>query len=278
MRRICWLTIVAVLVLLVTASGLVTAQGLRPGGGSEENSPGIQSSPWGDAGPSVGAALERPDGRLLPTEDGSPQRVSTRYPAAVCPIENDFNGTANGWYSHSGTWYIGSEYLHTTGVDGAWASASYYESFGDFDYEARLWRSGCNACANFIVFRGTPDPLTANYNWYHEYKLQYSRDGHYSIWVRVAGGSATPIVGWTPSSAINQGDAWNTLRVVAEGTSLTFYINDTLVWSGSDASLSFGRAGVGMYDGGAGEELRVDWARLCTLPYMHYLPLVMRRG
>ena len=101
----------------------------------------------------------------------------------------------------------------------------------------------------------------------------------YTDFRRVAGGSAVAIVSWTSSSAINQGDAWNTLRVTANGTSLSFYINGTLLWSGTDSSLSNGRAGLGMYrtTSSAGDQLRVDWARLCTLPHMTYLPVVMRQ-
>jgi hypothetical protein len=77
---------------------------------------------------------------------------------------------------------------------------------------------------------------------------------------------AIAIVPWTYTAAINQGDAWNTLRVVADGTSLTFYINGTWLWSGSYSSLSYGRAGVGLYqDATFGNELLVDWAQLCTL-------------
>jgi len=83
-------------------------------------------------------------------------------------------------------------------------------------------------------------------------------------------------VGWTPHSAINQGEAWNTLRVVAQGTSLSFYINGVPVWSGTDSSLSSGRVGLGMYRDASstGDELRVDWARLCLPPI--FLPLVAR--
>jgi hypothetical protein len=184
-----------------------------------------------------------------------------------CEMQSDFNGTADGWMAHSGIWYIGAEYLYTEGLADTWSSASYFEDFADFAYEARMWRSGCDTCANSLVFRGTPDPLTAGNNWFNEYKLQYSRDGNYSAWVRVGGGSAVALVPWTFSPAINQGDAWNTLRVVASGTNLTFYINGTLLWSGYDSSLSSGRVGVGMYRDAAstGDELRVDWARLCTL-------------
>jgi hypothetical protein len=183
----------------------------------------------------------------------------------TCPIDSQFNGTADGWISHSGAWYISSNYLYTYGLAGTWSSASYVGDFSDFDYQVSMLRHGCDTCANHIVFRGTPDPLTAGNNWYHEYKLQYIRDGTYSVWKRVAGGSAVAIVGWTSTPAINQGDAWNTLRVVANGTSLSFYINGTFLWSGNDSSLSHGRAGVGMYrnSDSTGDELRVDWARLC---------------
>jgi 3-keto-disaccharide hydrolase len=194
-----------------------------------------------------------------------------------CPMDSSFNGTAPGWVSHSGTWYIGGQYLYTNGLSGTWSSASYTEDFGNFNYEVRMWRSGCDSCANHITFRGTPYPLTAANNWYNEYKLQYARNGSYSVYKRIAGGTSTALVPWTASAAIAQGDAWNTLRVEANGTSLSFYINGTLLWSGTDSSLSTGRAGVGMYqDSSTGNELRVDWARLCTLPYNICLPLVIR--
>ena len=76
------------------------------------------------------------------------------------------------------------------------------------------------------------------------------------------------VVPWTPSPTINQGEAWNTLRVEARGTSLSFYINGTLLWSGTDSSLSSGRVGLAMYrdSSSTGNEFRVDWAYLCTLP------------
>jgi len=181
-----------------------------------------------------------------------------------CAFDSQFNGSAAGWVSHAGTWYYDDNYLFTYGLANMSSSASYDGDFSDFDYEASMWRYSCETCANRILFRGTPDPLTAENNWFHEYKLQYTRDGYYSAWKRTYGGAATAIVGWTYSTAINQGDAWNTLRVSANGTSLSFYINDIYLWSGFDSSLSYGRAGVGMYqDASADNSFFVDWARLC---------------
>jgi hypothetical protein len=69
---------------------------------------------------------------------------------------------------------------------------------------------------------------------------------------------------WTTTSTINTGNAWNLIRAVASGSSLKFYINGTLVWTGSDSSLSTGKVGVGFYakNGGtstSGDRLWVDY-------------------
>jgi hypothetical protein len=67
--------------------------------------------------------------------------------------------------------------------------------------------------------------------------------------------------------AVRKGAAWNTLTVVASGSSLSFYINNTLVWSGTDTELTSGRVGIGMYsDSSAGNVLYVNYAWLRELP------------
>jgi hypothetical protein len=154
----------------------------------------------------------------------------------------------------------------TTGIAGSSASASYNDEYGDFDYSASLWRSGCDGCANRLLVRGSPDPLDAGNHWYAAYVFQYTRSGSYSIF-REQAGTAYMIQDWTPSAAINQGSAWNTLRVVADGAYLEFYINGVQVWSGSDGSLSLGQVGLSMYRSATstGDEFRVDWATLSLL-------------
>jgi hypothetical protein len=181
-------------------------------------------------------------------------------------FDSQFNGSAPGWESHSGTWTVDSNYYSTAGLAGTSSSASYTADFNNFDYQARLWRNGCDGCANRLIIRGTPAPLDSGNNWNRSYLFQYTRNGSYSVWKAVAG-SYTPLQGWTSSSAINQGSAWNTLRVVANGSSLYFYINGTLVWGGSDTSLTSGRVGIGMYrsSDSTGDRLWVDWATLSPL-------------
>ncbi len=200
--------------------------------------------------------------------------VVNNYKPPAAGFDFQFNGSAPGWEAHSGSWSVDSNYYFTSGLAGTSASASYTSDFSDLDYAVKLWRSGCDSCANRIYVRGTPNPLTADNHWYNEYKFQYTRGGSYSIWKRVAGGSSVAIQGWSSSPAINPGDAWNTLRVVANGTSLSFYVNGTLVWSGSDSSLASGRVGIGIYrtSDSSGDLLRADWATLSVLNAQGFEP------
>lgn len=181
-------------------------------------------------------------------------------------FNSQFNGSAAGWYSQGGAWYVGANDLYTEGEVGLWSSAYYDTQFANFDYQARMIRYGSESSANKLIIRGTPDPLSPTRQWYNEYMFEYTRDGYYSIWKAVAGNPAVALQNWTLSPAINMGEAWNTLRVIAGGNSFFFFINDILVWSGTDDSLASGLEGVGMYrpDPSSGDVLRVDWATLWT--------------
>jgi len=182
-------------------------------------------------------------------------------------FDSQFNGSATGWEVHSGAWAVDSAFYSTPGVANFWSSASYVSTFTDFDYQAQLWRYGCNTCSNHLAIRGTPYPLGTNHNWYSYYIFQYTRDGYYSIWKRIDGGTSVALQNWTFTSAINTYDAWNTLRVIASSGSFYFYINDILVWIGTDTSLIAGRAGVGMYQSvdSTGNYFYVNWATLSPL-------------
>jgi hypothetical protein len=95
------------------------------------------------------------------------------------------------------------------------------------------------------------------------YVFQYTNAGNFSVW-SVSGGSSTPLVDWTPSPAIAPYE-WNTLRVVASGGDMEFYINDVLVASGHDETHATGRVGISMWRGSdAKAPLIVDWARVSS--------------
>jgi N-acetylneuraminic acid mutarotase len=200
----------------------------------------------------------------------------TKYPFTTLGFDSQFNGSASGWNVIAGDWYQSANDIFTEGTDGLWSSVAYNTSFSNFDYQARMIRYGSDTYSNQLIIRGTPTPLDPSRQWYSEYIFQYTRNGYYSVWKVVAGGGAIPLQGWTVSPAINTGDAWNILRVIASDSNLDYYINGTLVWSGNDTSLTSGRVGIGMYrpSPGAGDLLRVDWATLWTNSSFHVTDVV----
>ena len=123
-------------------------------------------------------------------------------------------------------------------------SAVQANSFANFDYSAALWRFGCSGCSNYLEVCGTPTPLQTQSTWNRGLRFQYSRNGMFSVW-KDNGGTFTTLQNFTATAAINQGDAWNVLRVVGNGSTFSFYINGTLVWQGTDTSFSAGRVGIG---------------------------------
>ena len=172
-------------------------------------------------------------------------------------------GQAENWQPQSGSWLVASKQYQTAGYPGALSSTSYVEDFTNFDYQARLLREGCENCANTLIIRGEPLPLTWGNYWANSYMFQYTRIGTYSVW-KIVDGSYVPLQYWTTSPAISQGSSWNTMRVTANGSSLKFYMNDTLIWTGSDATLTSGQIGLAMFRdaGSVDDRLAIEWVRL----------------
>jgi hypothetical protein len=75
------------------------------------------------------------------------------------------------------------------------------------------------------------------------YAFEVSPAGTYRIGKWVAN-VWTAIVAWTPSPAIHTGTGDNHLTVMADGTALTFLVNQTQVTELTDSSLPSGRVGV----------------------------------
>ena len=122
-----------------------------------------------------------------------------------------------------------------------------------------------NSWSSGLVVRGTPTFDSTN-GWNNAYQFLYTQNGYFSVWKSI-NGSYTALKSWTSTSTIKSND-WNTLKVTIDGTSMRFYINDTLVWSGKDSSLSSGQEGVMMYRPSSGTQiLYVDWATLGMSDY-----------
>ncbi len=170
------------------------------------------------------------------------------------------SGNAANWARDSGTWnVVAGRWYSTKGVRNKSSTSTYNDTYSDFDYSAKLrrsrfgrnWPSRLFVRASEAVSYGRPT---------NAYMFQYSNSGKYSVY-KIAGGVDTALQPWASSSAIKRGNAWNELRVVASGPNFWFYINGTLVWSGSDSSYSSGRVGLGFYhSSSASDRLWVDWA------------------
>jgi M6 family metalloprotease-like protein len=181
-------------------------------------------------------------------------------------FEEYFKGSATNWIKDSGSWsVVGSEWYYSGGTADYYSDTTYNQSYSSLDYSASLWRYGYDGSSNYLIVRASGS-VNSDGDLSNNYSFNYTRNGYFCVWKRVAGVD-TELKAWTYSSAINQGSAWNTLRVKAFGSNLYFYINGYLVWYGTDSSLSSGRVGVGMYRNSTstGNGFYVDWAKL-TIP------------
>ncbi|MBI5935046.1 MAG: hypothetical protein HY867_15175 [Chloroflexi bacterium] len=182
-------------------------------------------------------------------------------------FNSKFDTNHPNWTTRLGTWtHLSSAYYTTTGVAGKFSSISYDTSYSKIvSYEVYMKREGSNtASANHISVRGAPLPLDSYGRWNKEYKFAYTNQGYFAVY-KTNGTTLTTLKSWTSSTAIAKG-GWNTLKVAADGSSLKFYINGTLVWSVTDTSFSAGNVGIGMYRDttSTGNKLSVDWAKLTT--------------
>lgn len=182
-------------------------------------------------------------------------------------FNSTFNGSSSGWSSVNGSWVLASgAYYQSGGLANTGASAKRTGKYGDVTYEVRMRRTGtCTGCANRIIIRGNPASLFSTNWWKPSYYFQYTNAGQFSVYEATTSSTTVALKGWTTSASIVK-NGWNTLKVVAVGSSLKFYINGTLVWSGSDPTLRVGQVGFGHYRDAAAGTLQVDWAKASNTP------------
>lgn len=182
-------------------------------------------------------------------------------------FNSQFNGSMAGWAT-LGTVLVdhNSKYLYTHGLAGYWAQAYYKNAtFSDFTYTVLMKRLYDQQQPNCVYVRMGTSLYKSTNLWYPGYAFCYRNYGWYGVFKRTSSTGLTPLQNWTKTDAIAI-MGWNTLKVVAKGTTLKFYINGKLLKTVTDSFRSRGYVGIGMYDKGTPrDQLRVDWATL-TLP------------
>ena len=182
-------------------------------------------------------------------------------------FNSDFTGNHSGWTPVSGTWGVsGGAYYRTVGVSGLVSSVVHAGKYGDFTYTARVRRTGsCTGCDSGLLIRGNPAALTAVKDWRPSYYFGYTNSKYVAVVYVNSAGSSTPLKNWTLKGAV-VANGWNTLKVVAVGPTLRYYVNNVLVWGGQNAALQTGRVGIYMYGSASPGQFLVDYANLATTP------------
>jgi hypothetical protein len=195
-------------------------------------------------------------------------RMDFTVESAETGFNEDFVGATipPNWKKAHGAWSVGSGYLGSDcSGDSNWASIYYDADYYNFVYKAKMWRGTepiPDGCSNAIVVRGSPYPLCDGDNaWKTAYYFQYSRYGDYAIWKATCGCGWEWIQPWTCAEEINKGSAWNTLKVWFVGNKIYFFINDVLVWKGTNDNYDHGRVGLSYYQYCCGD-LLTDYATL----------------
>lgn len=190
------------------------------------------------------------------------------FTVAAIGFNSQFNGDKTGWIAKRGTWLVNSSALYSTGV-GGWNTIYYSPAtFSNFDFSARVKRTGGTYYSQdpsscICVRTGTSLNSGSYYSWYPGYCFGYSNFGDYRIYRANPDGTSTTIQNWTYSSYIIK-NGWNTLRVIANGAGFWFYINGAPVKSFTDSMRSTGYVGFTFYKYPAGTStmFEVDWAKL----------------
>lgn len=194
-------------------------------------------------------------------------------------FNSSFNGSSSGWAAAYGSWSIyNSAYFKSTGSAGKFVSAKHTGNYGDLTYTVRMKRTGSETgYAQNLVIRGVPTKMNTAKEWSPSIMFEYSNYGTFSIWKISSTGVESAIKTWTASSAIKKND-WNILKVVVGATTIKYYINGTLVYSGTNTLTRVGQVGFMMYKpstGTTGDAIYVDYATLSNTPSAAMLPEVV---
>ncbi|HIE39242.1 MAG TPA: hypothetical protein EYH30_04900 [Anaerolineales bacterium] len=173
--------------------------------------------------------------------DGEPPPIGTPAPPPPSGgplLQDDFSDPGSGWeigdYSGGSVGYAEGAYFVTATEAGSLMWGLAYRDFSDLVIEVDAIQ--VSAPPNDNNSYGVMCRVQADDDGY---LLRISGDGYYAIH-RIVGGEFEPLVDWTTSDAIRQGNATNHLRVVCDGTHLALVVNGRLLAEVEDATYTSG--------------------------------------
>jgi hypothetical protein len=181
------------------------------------------------------------DSLVVMAGEGGGQPPPPPPPLAGVLLEDDFSDPGSGWeigeYDDGRVGYQDGYYFVTATRDGGAMWGVAYQNFTDVDIEVdatQVEGPGNDNNAYGVKCRVQPGGTGGD-----GYALMISGDGFYSIQV-VTEGDYEPLVGWTTSPLINQGDATNHIRAVCVGNRLALYVNGQLLAEATDSTYTSG--------------------------------------
>ncbi|MFP5258984.1 MAG: family 16 glycoside hydrolase [Acidobacteriota bacterium] len=225
------------------------------------------------ASPALAQARQPAGAQALLASGGGVNLLPLGIPAVIGPgnvapgggFSETFDTNLANWTANSsGPWTIDAGAATVTGT----TSGRYFyltragATYANLDYRVVMHRTVSQNSANAIYFRAEATPEDDSGDIAAGYWFAYSNARLFTVWKLTVGGNWIVLKPWTGTVIINPNDT-NELRVVAFGSSLTFFINGSEVFATTDASLAAGQVGFGMYDGDGGT-LRVLSATLTT--------------
>jgi len=153
-------------------------------------------------------------------------------------LQDDFSNPDSGWevgdYVNGSVGYVDGQYFVQASEPGKVMWGVAYQDFPGVVVEVETTQ--ISAPSNDNNAYGVKCHLQPDDDGY---SLQISGDGAYAIH-RIVGGSFEPLVDWSPSSVIRQGNATNQLRVVCDRGLLALFANGELLAEVEDSSFSGG--------------------------------------
>ncbi|MDO8586080.1 MAG: putative Ig domain-containing protein [Armatimonadota bacterium] len=162
-------------------------------------------------------------------------------------IEDFEMGVAQNWSENTEAYWevYGSGYRAMAGIAGRQMQATYTgESWTDVAVQATMRRSADSGSPAGVFLRATNDFNTASPIG-SAYILLIDGAGQYRV-AKYVSGSLIALQNWTYSQYLNQGTSPNIVILSAAGTDLDVYVNNHLIWSGSDSSITAG-GHIGLY-------------------------------